>query len=125
MPYPRGLHEIRPTCSLGVAIYPRDAENGEKLISRAEAAVGSARETGLSCQFYDEDLYPRSVEKLQKLLAQLRRAIYEDRFELHFQPIVDTGGLIHGAEALLRWRHPEQGLLLSGKFPRPWPRKAV
>jgi EAL domain-containing protein (putative c-di-GMP-specific phosphodiesterase class I) len=98
-----------------VAIYPRDAKNGEELISRAEAAVSSARETGLSCQFFDEELYLRSVEKL-KLIAQLRRAIYEDRFELHFQPIVDTRGRIHGAEALIRWRHPEQGLLYPGRF---------
>jgi EAL domain-containing protein (putative c-di-GMP-specific phosphodiesterase class I) len=100
---------------MGIAFLPRDADTSEKLVSCAEAALGSARDLDLAYLFYDEDLQKRSVEKLQ-LLAQLRRALYEDRFELHFQPVVDTSGRIEGAECLLRWRHPEKGLLLPGKF---------
>jgi len=115
LPYPRGLYEIRPVCRLGISIYPRDAEACETLISRAEAALTSARERGVSYQLYDGDLHARSVEKL-RLVAQLRKALYEDQLELHFQPIVDTAGNIHGAESLLRWRHPELGLLPPGRF---------
>lgn len=114
-PYPKGLYEIRPDFRLGIAIYPRDAGNSDDLLVRAEAALSSARERGVSYQFYDKEFHSRSVEQL-RLVAQLRRAIYEDRFELHFQPIVDTGGMIHGAECLLRWRHPEKGLLLPASF---------
>ena len=114
-PYPKGLHEIRPECRLGVALYPRDADAAETLISRADAALNSAREGGYSYQFYDGDLHARSVERL-RLIAQMRKSLFEERFELHFQPIVDIRGRIHGAESLLRWRHPEQGLLLPGRF---------
>ena len=114
-PYPKGLYEIRPECLIGIAIYPRDAENCEILVTRAEAALSSARERAVSYQFYDGELHARSVEKL-RLIAQLRRALYEDQLELHFQPIVDTSGKIHGGESLLRWRHPEQGLLPPGRF---------
>ena len=93
----------------------RDARNSETLIEHAEAALSSARERHVSYQFYDSDLHARSVEKL-RLIGQLRKSLYEDRFELHFQPIVDASGNITGAEALLRWRHPEYGLLLPVKF---------
>jgi diguanylate cyclase (GGDEF)-like protein/PAS domain S-box-containing protein len=114
-PYPRGLYEIRPVCLLGISIYPRDAENCETLISRSEAALSSAREQDVSYQFYDGELHARSVEKL-RLVAQLRNSLYEDSLELYFQPIVDISGNIHGAESLLRWRHPEQGLLPPARF---------
>ena len=114
-PYPKGLFEIRPECRIGIAIYPRDSQNSESFIKQAEAALSSAREMGALYQFYDGDLHARSVEKL-RMVAQLRRAVYEDQFELHFQPIVDMSGNISGAESLLRWRHPELGLLAPGKF---------
>ena len=114
-PYPKGLYEIRPECHIGIAIYPRDARSCEALINRAEAALSSARERAVSYQFYDGELHARSVDKL-RLITQLRRALYEDQLELHFQPIVDTSGKIHGAESLLRWRHPELGLLPPGRF---------
>ncbi len=114
-PYPRGLHEIRPVCRLGIAIYPRDAGDCDTLISRAEAALASARDRCVLYQFYDGELHSKSVEKL-RLVAQLRKALYEDQLELHFQPIVDISGNIHGAEALLRWRHPDLGLLPPGRF---------
>ncbi|RKX85513.1 MAG: hypothetical protein DRP70_11585 [Spirochaetes bacterium] len=114
-PYPRGLYEIRPVCRLGIAVYPRDAGDCDTLISRAESALASARDRNVSYQFYDGDLHSKSVEKL-RLVAQLRKALYEDQLELHFQPIVDVSGNIHGAEALLRWRHPDLGLLPPGRF---------
>ncbi len=114
-PYPKGLYEIRPVCRLGIAIYPRDAGDCDTLISRAEAALASGRDRNVSYQLYDGDLHSKSVEKL-RLVAQLRKALYEDQLELHFQPIVDTSGNIHGAEALLRWRHPDLGLLPPGRF---------
>ena len=115
MPYPKGLYEIRPEARLGVALYPRDAENSDDLIERSEAALNSAREQRVSYQFYDGELHARSVEK-QRMIAQLRKSLFEDRFELYFQPIVDPLGRIHGAECLLRWRHPEKGLLLPDSF---------
>ena len=114
-PYPKGLYEIRPECRLGIAVYPRDARDSETLLSRAEAALCSAREMGYSYQLYDSELHARSVEKL-RLIAQLRKSIFEDRFELHFQPIVDARGRITGAESLIRWRHPDRGMLLPGAF---------
>jgi diguanylate cyclase (GGDEF)-like protein/PAS domain S-box-containing protein len=114
-PYPKGLYEIRPECRMGIAMYPRDAQKAEDLIERAEAALSTARDGGFTFHLYDGELHARSVAKL-RLIAQLRRAVYEDRFELHFQPIVDAAGAIHGAECLIRWRHPELGLLMPGRF---------
>ena len=115
MPYPKGLHEIRPDSRLGVALYPRDADNRDNLIVNSEAALNSAREQNISYQFYDGELHARSVDK-QQLIAQLRLSLFEDRFELYFQPIVDPIGCIKGAECLLRWHHPEKGLLLPDSF---------
>ena len=114
-PYPKEVYEIRPICRLGIAVYPRDAAASDQLMERAEAALSSARDTDVSYQFYDSELHARSVEKL-RLIAQLRKSLFEDRFELHFQPIVDSGGRITGAESLIRWRHTEKGLMLPGTF---------
>lgn len=115
MPYPKGLYEIRPESRLGVALYPRDAKNRDNLIDYSEAALNSAREQGVPYHFYDGELHARSVDK-QRMIAQLRKSLFEDRFELYFQPIVDPLGQIYGAECLLRWHHPEKGLLLPDRF---------
>jgi diguanylate cyclase (GGDEF)-like protein len=110
-------HEFVMTTAIGIALYPPDGEDAETLIRSAEAATHSARREGLSeYQFYAASMNEKAAERLQ-LEADLRRAIERGEFEVHYQPQID---LVHrrltGVEALIRWRHPELGLISPAHF---------
>lgn len=109
--------ELSVTGSIGIALYPDNATSAEELIRNADAAMYSAKEQGRNnFQFFASDMTAGALEKLA-LEASMRRAIERDEFELHYQPQVQVnGGEIIGFEALIRWQHPEQGLLLPGAF---------
>lgn len=110
-------YELTVTASLGISIYPDDASSGVQLISNADAAMYKAKSTGRNAyHFYTSDLNQHALEMLSVENA-LRRAVERDEFVLHFQPQVNirSGGVV-GAEALIRWNHPEQGLVMPGKF---------
>lgn len=117
-----GLFEIRDTqvsssCSIGIAIFPEDGDDYETLLRKADAAMYRAKEAGRNlARFYDVAMQDDLQHKLQ-LVASLRQALVAQELVLHYQPVVDlvTGRLV-GAEALLRWQHPTQGLLLPGQF---------
>lgn len=104
-------HIIEISCSVGVAIYPRDG-NLEKLKVSADAAMYKAKESGRNqYRFYDAEIEQASDE-MQKLRKELLSAIEHNEFRLHFQPKVDAKTQAPvGAEALLRWSHPTKGLL--------------
>jgi diguanylate cyclase len=104
-------HFIEISCSVGVAIYPRDG-NLEKLKVSADAAMYKAKESGRNqYRFYDAEIEQASDE-MQKLRKELLSAIENNEFILHFQPKVDAKTQAPcGAEALLRWNHPTKGLL--------------
>ncbi len=105
------------TPSIGAAIYPDDGPDAATLMSHANVAMKHAKDSGRnSFQFYARDLNRASLELLV-LETQLRGAIARKELELHYQPKVSlsTGRLI-GAEALLRWRHPDLGLVPPGRF---------
>ena len=115
-PYALGPHELTVTASIGVAIYPEDGETVATLLRNADVAMYGAKTGRSGMQFYSEEMNTDSVGELL-LQSQLRGAIDRHELLLYYQPKVDaaTGALI-GAEALLRWEHPEFGLLSPGRF---------
>lgn len=102
--------------SIGVSLYPDDGE-AEQLIKHAEIAMVKSRGQGVDqFQFYTSDLNSHAKQKLT-LEAELRRAVENQEFVLHYQPQVglEHGDLV-GVEALVRWQHPERGLVYPGEF---------
>jgi diguanylate cyclase (GGDEF)-like protein len=110
-------HEFVMTTAIGIALYPPDGEDAETLIRSAEAATHSARRRGLNeYQFYAASMNEKAAERL-RLEADLRRAIERGEFEVHYQPQIDLGNRrLTGVEALIRWRHPELGLISPTEF---------
>ena len=110
-------HEITVTASIGVSMFPNDACEARDLLRNADAAMYQAKGNGRDCfHFYTETLNRRVLDVLS-LESALRRALERGEFVLHYQPQISvaTGELI-GAEALIRWNHPEKGLLMPGTF---------
>ena len=104
--------ELFVTTSVGVSVYPSDGHDSETLIRNADSAMYRAKEQGRdNYQLYTPAMNAKAVERLS-LESRLRQAIANDELELHFQPFIDlrTAELL-GAEALVRWRHPELGLI--------------
>ena len=109
--------ELFVTTSVGVSVYPADGHDAETLVRNADSAMYRAKEQGRdNYQLYTPAMNARAVERLS-LESRLRQAVAHDELELHFQPFIDlkTAELL-GAEALLRWRHPELGLIPPGDF---------
>jgi diguanylate cyclase (GGDEF)-like protein/PAS domain S-box-containing protein len=109
--------ELYVTASIGISLYPEDGRSAEPLLANADAAMYRAKERGRNTfQFYTADLNARATERL-KLEYALHRALSQSEFELWYQPKVElANGRLHGAEALLRWRHPELGLVSPAVF---------
>lgn len=103
--------------SIGIAIYPKDGGDSASLLKNADIAMYRAKTSGRNkYQFYSNDIDVHSVEKLS-LENQLRHAVARREFEVHYQPKINIHtGRIAGAEALVRWRHPQRGMLLPGEF---------
>jgi diguanylate cyclase (GGDEF)-like protein/PAS domain S-box-containing protein len=105
------------SASIGVAVYPRDGENGEILLQNAGAAMVKAKIAGgNSYSFYAAEMNARALERLD-MENGLRRALDRGELVLHYQPQLSLkSGAIIGAEALVRWQHPERGLVPPGEF---------
>jgi diguanylate cyclase (GGDEF)-like protein len=110
-------HEIAVTASIGIALYPRDDVLGERLVKAADTAMYRAKELGRNrYAFFAREMNER-VESQITIEAALRRALKNEEFMLHFQPRVSAAtGRATGAEALLRWRHPEWGVVEPARF---------
>lgn len=116
-PYQVNGMSLHITPSIGVAIYPEDGEDSDSLIKNADAAMYLAKERGRNnYQFYTPTLNARTLDRL-KLESDLRDAINNGDFELHYQPqVVGSSKKIWGAEALVRWRHAARGLISPAEF---------
>ena len=109
--------EVVTSASIGISIFPDDAQTGEDLAKAADAAMYRAKDSGRGTyKFYSTDLTTRAMEHLE-LERDLRQAIQKKEFVLHYQPqySLRTNQLV-GVEALLRWQHPTHGLILPDKF---------
>ncbi len=109
--------ELFVTASIGASLYPDDAPDPETLVKNADAALHRAKELGGDgCQLFNAAMNKEVSERLA-LENALRRAVAGNEFALYYQPILDvTTGNVDGCEALLRWQHPERGLLAPGAF---------
>lgn len=110
-------HEITTSTSIGISIYPDDAEDSEGLAKAADAAMYRAKESGRhNYQFYAAELTKKAFEHLS-LEQGLRQALAREEFILHYQPqFLLRDKSIYGVEALIRWQHPKLGLVPPDKF---------
>lgn len=106
-----GDHEISMSCTIGVAMYPEHG-NPSNLIAHAAAAMQAAKRLGGASHSFFEDRMVAGVREQLEMLQDLRRAIAHKELELYFQPKIHApSGEITGAEALMRWKHPQRGLV--------------
>ena len=112
-----GRHELAVGASIGIAMYPTDGENSETLLRNAKAATYQAKEGGRNnYRFFASAMNAEAFHRLS-LENALRKAVDNGEFVLHYQPVVSfTDGEVVGAEALIRWQHPELGLVLPAEF---------
>jgi len=110
-------HEIQVGASIGVSVYPHDGLDAEILIRNADTAMYDAKKRGTrNYQSFTHELHQRSQDRLH-LENDLRRAIKNEEFELHYQPQIDiTCDKLIGSEALIRWTHPTRGIISPAEF---------
>jgi len=110
-------HELYATSSIGISIYPDDGETSEALLRNADAAMYKAKDSGRnSFEFYTHDMTERAFERVL-METNLRRALEQQEFIIYYQPQYDASTQkIIGMEALLRWQHPEMGMVSPAKF---------
>jgi len=115
--YRIGENELHSTASIGVAFYPDDGKDGETLMKNADTAMYHAKSQGRNnVQFFTAEMNQAAVKRLM-LDHDLRVSVENRQFELHYQPQLDSrDGRIVGVEALVRWRHPRDGLVLPSEF---------
>lgn len=110
-------HDLHISVSIGISIYPDDGQDAETLIKSADTAMYHAKENGRNnYKFFEQSMNARAVQR-QSIEAGLRRALERQEFVLHYQPKINLhSGTIAGVEALIRWRHPQRGLLPPAQF---------
>jgi diguanylate cyclase (GGDEF)-like protein len=110
-------HELATSVSIGIAIYPDDGRDFDTLLKKSDTAMYRAKGAGRNAyRYFDEQMNVEAVEHLS-LRNDLRRALDRSEFVLHYQPQLDlTTGAVVGVEALMRWNHPERGLVAPGHF---------
>jgi diguanylate cyclase (GGDEF)-like protein/PAS domain S-box-containing protein len=116
-PFEVAGHELTVTPSLGISVYPNDGKDLEALLRNADTAMYRAKEVGRNAfQFYSSEMNTTTLDRLL-MESNLRRALVQKEFVLHYQPLVNLEtGLIIGVEALIRWLHPELGLIMPDRF---------
>jgi diguanylate cyclase (GGDEF)-like protein/PAS domain S-box-containing protein len=109
--------ELVVGASVGIALSPGDGETGEELTRNADMALYRAKSDGGGVHRFFEREMDRQAQKRRDMELDLRRAFANGEFELHYQPLVDlTADRISGFESLLRWRHPEKGMISPAEF---------
>lgn len=110
-------HDLHISVSMGISIYPSDGPDAQTLIKCADTAMYHAKEDGRNnYKFFEPGMNARAVQR-QSIEASLRQALQRQEFVLFYQPKINLiHGTVVGVEALIRWRHPEQGLLMPSEF---------
>jgi len=116
-PFEINGQELQISASIGIAVFSQDGTDAQVLMKNAEIAMYRAKHNGKNnYQFYDAHMNVHTIERLA-FEAQLRRALDNREFLVYYQPkVCVTTGKILGAEALVRWNHPENGIILPAKF---------
>ncbi|ADR59847.1 MULTISPECIES: putative bifunctional diguanylate cyclase/phosphodiesterase [Pseudomonas] len=116
-PFRVAEHDLQLSASLGIVLYPGNGQDQHELLRNADAAMYHAKSAGKNgYSFFDVSMNSNARQQLQ-LLQDLRVALEQRQFRLHYQPKFDAQACQPiGAEALLRWEHPQQGLLLPDRF---------
>jgi diguanylate cyclase (GGDEF)-like protein len=109
--------ELHAACSIGIALHPQDGDSMAVLLNHADVAMYCAKQRGRNnVQFFAPGMNAMTLEKV-KVERELEGALRLSQLELHYQPKVETvSGEVHSAEALVRWRHPDRGLILPAEF---------
>ncbi|MCU7866377.1 MAG: EAL domain-containing protein [Candidatus Thiodiazotropha sp. (ex Lucinoma borealis)] len=109
--------EVHIGASIGIAEFPEDGKEADRLLRNADLAMYEAKHSGKNTyRFFSEELNA-TIEQHVQLEADLRRAIEEEQFELYYQPLVDYRQcVVVGAEALIRWNHPQRGVISPAEF---------
>ena len=117
VPYVINRNSLDVSVSIGVSAYPSDGQDAEGLINKADNALYEAKRNGRNTyQFFRGEMHARLAER-QSLEADLRCALGRNEFVLHYQPKLNLKtGMITGVEALIRWLHPQRGLVYPGQF---------
>ncbi len=116
-PFEIGANTLYVTASIGIGVFPLDGEDPESLLKNADAAMYRAKEIGRNnYQFYSTEMTKEAMQRFQ-LEAELRQAISNEQFLVYYQPLVALPAeRVVGAEALIRWQHPQKGLLTPYQF---------
>lgn len=116
-PFTLEAHQLFLTASVGVSTFPKDGSDIDKLIKNAEVALASAKRAGGNCQqIYSVEQHAFESRKHQ-LQSSFPLALENSEFEVYYQPQINiTSGMIVGAEALVRWNHPQKGFISPGEF---------
>jgi diguanylate cyclase (GGDEF)-like protein/PAS domain S-box-containing protein len=116
-PYSHDEMELRVTCSVGVVVYPDRDSTVHELLRYADTAMYQVKEKGRDAiEFFNEDMADK-VSRQLVMEGDLHRALEREQFELHYQPKIDVAsGRLVGAEALIRWQHPEKGTISPADF---------
>ena len=107
---------INLTATFGISVYPIDTRDGDQMLQHADTAMHQAKAVNRGSYRFFEQGMNDEVSRRLNLEQGLREAIQENQLELYFQPQVDPAGSLLGLEALLRWRHPDQGWISPGEF---------
>jgi diguanylate cyclase (GGDEF)-like protein/PAS domain S-box-containing protein len=115
-PYVLQNHEFEGTASIGATLFSGKQDTVDQLLKRADLALYRAKAQGRdTCCFFDPAMEASAASRAA-LLADLKRALQDRQFELHYQPQLNNHGCVIGGEALLRWRHPRRGMVSPGEF---------
>jgi diguanylate cyclase (GGDEF)-like protein/PAS domain S-box-containing protein len=116
-PFKLEEHEVFVTGSIGISLFPHDGADVETLLKNADSAMYHAKDAGRgSYQFYNKSMNASAFQRLA-LENAMRKALEREEFMLYYQPQVDvTTGAIFGAEALIRWKHPDLGMVSPADF---------
>lgn len=116
-PFQLGGDLLPMSVSIGIAVFPNDGQNGEELVSSADAAMYLAKRSGRNNAKFASPELTGDARKQLATAADIRRGLEAGEFEPFYQPVIDvSAGRVVGAEALVRWRHPQRGVVNAGEF---------
>ncbi|MBI2307108.1 MAG: EAL domain-containing protein [Rhodocyclales bacterium] len=109
--------EVRMTASVGIALAPQDGEAAEALFACADLALSQAKQSGRGSHVFFAPVMHRAAHERRLLKDEMHRALQRGEFRVHYQPVVEMdSGRVSGAEVLVRWQHPQRGLVPPGLF---------